>query len=53
MPTRRPVAALWHERVRQAFQTYFGRGHVASDFVSAEEAGRRRPLYVLSKAAAS
>lgn len=43
------VAAGWQEKVRRAFQAYFGRGYVAADFLPTEEAGRRRPLYVLKK----
>src|SRR5262245_18349537 len=43
------VAAAWHDKVRRALRAYVGRGYVASDFVSTEEGGRRRPLYVLSK----
>ncbi len=43
------VAAAWHDKVRRALRAYLGRGYVASDFVSTEEGGRRRPLYVLTK----
>ena len=43
------VAAGWQEKVRRAFQAYLGRGYVAADFAPTEEAGRRRPLYVLRK----
>jgi predicted GNAT superfamily acetyltransferase len=43
------VAAGWQDKVRRAFQAYFGRGYVAADFAPTEEAGRRRPLYVLKK----
>jgi len=45
------VAAGWQEKVRRAFQTYLGRGYVAADFAPTEEAGRRRPLYILKKTA--
>ena len=43
------VAAGWQEKVRRAFQTYLRCGYVAADFAPTEEAGRRRPLYVLKK----
>src|SRR5206468_12161277 len=45
------VAAGWQEKVRRAFQAYLGRGYAAADFATTEEAGRRRPLYILSKGA--
>jgi predicted GNAT superfamily acetyltransferase len=43
------VAGDWHGKVRRAFQAYFARGYVATDFAPAEEGGRRRPFYVLRK----
>jgi chorismate synthase len=43
------VAEAWHTKVRQALKTYLGRGYVASDFLPAQEGGRRRPMYVLRK----
>jgi predicted GNAT superfamily acetyltransferase len=43
------VAADWHAKVRRALAAYFGRGYVASDLVPTEEAGRRRPFYLLSR----
>ena len=43
------VAAGWQERVRRAFQAYLGRGYVVADFAPTEEAGRRRPVYVLKR----
>jgi len=43
------VAGDWQAKVRRAFQAYFGRGYVASDFAPTEEGGRRRPFYVLRK----
>ncbi|HLA79461.1 MAG TPA: GNAT family N-acetyltransferase [Vicinamibacteria bacterium] len=43
------VAEDWHGKVRRALRTYFDRGYRASDFAPTEEAGRRRPLYVLTK----
>lgn len=44
------VAQDWHAKVGRALRAYLGRGYVASDFAPTEEAGRRRPCYVLSKA---
>jgi predicted GNAT superfamily acetyltransferase len=43
------VAGDWQVKIRRAFQAYFGRGYIAADFAPAEEAGRRRPFYVLRK----
>jgi predicted GNAT superfamily acetyltransferase len=43
------VAGDWQAKVRRAFQAYFSRGYVASDFAPTEEGGRRRPFYVLRK----
>lgn len=45
------VADGWQQRVQRAFQAYLGRGYVAEDFVTMEERGRRRPLYVLRRRA--
>lgn len=47
------LAEDWHGKVRQAFQAYFARGYTAAGFASTQEGGRRRPLYVLRKAAAT
>ena len=44
------VAEDWHGKVRRALRAYFGRGYRGSGFAPTEEAGRRRPLYVLTKA---
>jgi predicted GNAT superfamily acetyltransferase len=44
------VADAWQTKVRQALQTYMGRGYVAADFAPTQEGGRRRPLYVLRRA---
>jgi predicted GNAT superfamily acetyltransferase len=44
------VAADWHDKVRRSLRTYFGRGYRASDFAPTEDAGRRRPYYVLTRA---
>jgi chorismate synthase len=47
-----PVLAQdWHGKVRRALQGCFARGYLAADFVSTQEGGRRRPLYVLKKPA--
>jgi predicted GNAT superfamily acetyltransferase len=43
------VAEDWHGKVRRAFKAYLGRGFTAADFVPTEDAGRRRPLYVLRR----
>jgi predicted GNAT superfamily acetyltransferase len=43
------VASDWHGKVRRALRAYMSRGYVASDFAPAEEGGRRRPFYVLTK----
>ena len=43
------VAAGWHEKVSRALETYLGRGYRVVDFISTEEKGRRRPLYVLER----
>lgn len=43
------VAGDWQDKVRRAFQTYFGRDYVATNFAPTEEGGRRRPFYMLSK----
>lgn len=44
------VAEDWHGKVRRALRAYFGRGYRGSGFAPTEEAGRRRPLYVLTRA---
>jgi predicted GNAT superfamily acetyltransferase len=44
------VAEDWHGKVRRALTAYFGRGYVAAGFASAEDGGRRRPLYSLRRA---
>lgn len=44
------VAADWQAKIRRALAAYFGRGYQGVDFAPTEEAGRRRPLYVLRKA---
>jgi predicted GNAT superfamily acetyltransferase len=43
------VASDWHAKVRQALRAYFGRGYVAARFLPTEEAGRRRPFYLLRR----
>jgi predicted GNAT superfamily acetyltransferase len=44
------VAEDWHGKVRRALRAYFGREYRGSGFAPTEEAGRRRPLYVLTRA---
>ena len=41
------VAGDWQAKVRRAFQAYFSRGYVASDFAPTEEGAGRRAFYVL------
>lgn len=43
------MAQDWYGKIRRAFETYMGRGYVAADFAPTEEAGRRRPFYVLRR----
>ncbi len=43
------MAEDWHGKVRGALRAYFGRGYRGTDFAPTEDAGRRRPLYVLTK----
>ena len=43
------MAEAWQDKVRRAFQAYLARGYVAADFARTEEAGRRRPYYILKK----
>ena len=43
------VAQDWHAKVAKALAAYLGRGYRATDFAPTEEAGRRRPFYVLGK----
>jgi chorismate synthase len=45
------VAEGWQTRIKRAFQGYLGRGYIGADFALAEEAGRRRPFYILKKKA--
>lgn len=44
------VAEGWHARIRAGLSHYLSRGYAAADFAPAEEAGRRRPVYILRKA---
>ena len=44
------VAEDWQGKVRRALAAYFGRGYRGGEFAPTEQAGRRRPLYVLTKA---
>jgi predicted GNAT superfamily acetyltransferase len=43
------LAEDWHGKMRRSLKAYFGRGYVAADFAPTEDAGRRRPLYLLRK----
>ncbi len=43
------MAETWHGVARRAFETYFARGYRAADFAPTEDAGRRRPFYILRK----
>ena len=43
------LALDWRLKVRKAFETYFGKGYIAVDFVSVIERGERRNRYVLQK----
>jgi predicted GNAT superfamily acetyltransferase len=43
------VAEDWHGKVRRAFQAYIGRGYAAVDFLTTQEGGRGRPLYLLAR----
>jgi chorismate synthase len=44
------VAEGWHGMVRRAFVAYCARQYRVVDLVPTEEGGRRRPLYLLSRA---
>jgi chorismate synthase len=39
----------WHAKLRSAFDSYLARGYVVDGFAPAEQRGKRRPLYVLSR----
>ena len=43
------LAFDWRMKVRKAFETYFGKGYLAVDFISTIERGQRRNRYVLQK----
>jgi len=43
------MAEDWQGRMRAAFKAYFARGYVAADFIPTEDAGRRRPFYLLRR----
>jgi predicted GNAT superfamily acetyltransferase len=43
------LALDWRLKVRKAFESYFGKGYLAVDFVSVLERGERRNRYVLQK----
>ncbi|MBI1878221.1 MAG: hypothetical protein HYR94_08350 [Chloroflexi bacterium] len=43
------LALDWRLRVREAFETYFAKGYLATDFISKMEQGERRNHYILEK----
>jgi predicted GNAT superfamily acetyltransferase len=43
------LAQDWHAKTRAALGGYLGRGYVVTDFAPTDEAGRRRPFYLLSR----
>jgi len=43
------MAEDWQGKVRAALAAYFKRGYVAADFLPTEDAGRRRPFYLLRR----
>jgi predicted GNAT superfamily acetyltransferase len=43
------LALDWRLKVREAFETYFARGYLTTDFVSKVEQGERRSHYILEK----
>jgi predicted GNAT superfamily acetyltransferase len=42
------LAVDWRLRVREAFETYFDRGYIVTDFVTGGEGETRRSAYILS-----
>lgn len=44
-----PLAIEWCEKVRPLFLNYFGKGYIASDFISEKIDGERRNFYLLLK----
>ena len=43
------LALDWRLKIRQAFATYFAKGHIAVDFISTVTNGERRNCYILQK----
>ena len=43
------LALDWRLKVRQAFETYFAKGYLATDFISKFEQGERHNYYLLEK----
>ena len=43
------MAEDWQGMVRAALAAYYTRGYVAADFLPTEDAGRRRPFYLLRR----
>jgi predicted GNAT superfamily acetyltransferase len=44
------LALAWRLKVREAFETYFAKGYLATDFISKVDRGDRRNYYILEKA---
>ncbi len=44
------LALAWRLKVREACETYFAKGYLATDFISKVERGERRNHYTLEKA---
>lgn len=43
------LALDWRLKVREAFETYFGKGYIATDFISNLSGGERRNRYLLQR----
>ena len=43
------LALDWRLKVREAFETYFGKGYIATDFISTVEGNERRNRYLLQR----
>ena len=47
--TNLELALDWRLKLRRAFETYFDRGYLVSDFISTFEGEERRNRYILQK----
>jgi predicted GNAT superfamily acetyltransferase len=47
--TNMELAYDWRIKVRKAFERYFEKGYIATDFISTVERGQRRNRYILQK----